>query len=60
MSILANQGVISYNSRSSRFIISYLVFEVYEQSEVVGCRQVVRHWFLEPAFVGSNPTIPAN
>ena len=26
---------------------------------IVGCRQVVRHWFLVPAFGGSNPSIPA-
>jgi hypothetical protein len=25
----------------------------------MGRRQVVRHWFLVPAFVGSNPTVPA-
>ena len=25
----------------------------------MGCRQVVRHWFLVPAFGGSNPSIPA-
>lgn len=25
----------------------------------MGCRQVVRHWFLVPAFAGSNPAIPA-
>jgi hypothetical protein len=23
-------------------------------------RQVVRHWFLVPAFLGSNPSAPAN
>lgn len=26
---------------------------------LLGCRQVVRHWFLVPAFGGSNPSTPA-
>ena len=26
---------------------------------ILGCSQVVRHWFLVPACVGSNPTTPA-
>ena len=28
-------------------------------TEILGCRQVVRHGVLISAFVGSNPTIPA-
>jgi hypothetical protein len=36
-----------------------LGIRVVSESKFLGCRQVVRHWILIPAYPGSNPGTPA-
>ena len=56
--VLSERGC-ARKSESVPEISPYILAVSQYRTLLLGCRQVVRHWVLVPAFGGSNPSIPA-